>query len=119
MHVQLGPLPVEHGTLLVLGDNRNASLDAHLWGAEHHHRIAAGAEPQTMPELPNQNSILRLQAWLHRFRGDPARFHHAPAQGDGHHHHKQEPLQLLAPCVALFHHWAIGEHNRDAPPGPR
>jgi signal peptidase I len=32
MDYQLEPLKVEEGTLLVLGDNRNASLDSHLWG---------------------------------------------------------------------------------------
>ena len=32
MDYQLEPLTVEEGTLLVLGDNRNASLDSHLWG---------------------------------------------------------------------------------------
>lgn len=28
----LGPLKVPSGTVLVLGDNRNHSLDGHLWG---------------------------------------------------------------------------------------
>ena len=32
MTYQLGPLVVPADALLVLGDNRNASLDSHLWG---------------------------------------------------------------------------------------
>ena len=32
MDYQLPPQTVEEGKLLVLGDNRNASLDSHLWG---------------------------------------------------------------------------------------
>ena len=32
MDYQLPPQTVEQGKLLVLGDNRNASLDSHLWG---------------------------------------------------------------------------------------
>ena len=32
MDYQLPPLTVQQGKLLVLGDNRNASLDSHLWG---------------------------------------------------------------------------------------
>ncbi|MFM7635854.1 MAG: signal peptidase I [Cyanobacteriota bacterium] len=32
MAYSLGPVTLAAGTLLVLGDNRNASLDSHLWG---------------------------------------------------------------------------------------
>ncbi len=32
MDYQLDPITVKEGQLLVLGDNRNASLDSHLWG---------------------------------------------------------------------------------------
>jgi signal peptidase I len=53
MDYQLKPFTVPEGQLLVLGDNRNASLDSHLWGP-----------------LPQEN-VLGTAIWrywpLHRF----------------------------------------------------
>jgi signal peptidase I len=43
MDYQLPPLSVPDGQLLVLGDNRNASLDSHLWGPLSRDRVIGTA----------------------------------------------------------------------------
>lgn len=43
MDYRWGPLTVPAGDLLVLGDNRNASLDSHLWGPLPRERVVGTA----------------------------------------------------------------------------
>ena len=43
INYSFGPVNVPDGSLLVLGDNRNASLDSHLWGPLPRHEVIGTA----------------------------------------------------------------------------
>jgi len=60
MHYRFGPVTVPAGNLLVFGDNRNASLDSHLWGALPKEEVIGTAIVRYWPW--NRIGLLRFSA---------------------------------------------------------
>jgi signal peptidase I len=60
MAYQLPPLTVPEGQLMVLGDNRNASLDSHLWGPLPRERVIGTALLRYWP--PERIGPIRFSA---------------------------------------------------------
>ena len=60
MLYRFGPVTVPNGNLLVLGDNRNASLDSHLWGPLPNQEVIGTALVRYWPW--NRIGLLRFSA---------------------------------------------------------
>ena len=84
-------------------DQRGAVVVARInqlgGGMEHHHRAGLEVAAVVGADLLHQDPVLQLEGRKHRSRGNPARFHHQPAQQQRHHQPEKQGEQLTSKAV--------------------